>query len=320
MIYSKPRWTSKGFTIVELLTVISVIAILIGLVVPSLNHVRNKARDVQQNAQFHSIAVALEMFRNDEEYYPESHSGSNYEITGSHILAEALVGRDLQGFDPKSTFNPDDDYAADAGVDKPYDVSATGKTVSLARRKGPYLNMDRGGAYDLKFVYDGITALTSQGIYYDSTGANSEPAPVLTDVYRTKKVEIPVSGSTTLTTSVKLGAPILYFKANIASTQFANSNSTGGVDSAKYTSYIYNYNDNWRIFDLGPIKQNVTAAAEPFSSTKSKSTFLDDFYDAISNPQVTTIQRPYNPDSYILLSAGNDGIYGTSDDIWNFGN
>ena len=28
---------------------------------------------------------------------------------------------------------------------------------------------------------------------------------------------------------------------------------------------------------------------------------------------------PYNADSYILMSAGRDGLFGTSDDIYNFG-
>ena len=32
------------------------------------------------------------------------------------------------------------------------------------------------------------------------------------------------------------------------------------------------------------------------------------------------INWPYRPDSYILISAGADGLYGTGDDITNFGN
>ena len=42
---------AAGFTIVELLTVMSVIVILIGLLVPSLNKVKRFARDVKQKAQ-----------------------------------------------------------------------------------------------------------------------------------------------------------------------------------------------------------------------------------------------------------------------------
>jgi hypothetical protein len=36
-----------------------------------------------------------------------------------------------------------------------------------------------------------------------------------------------------------------------------------------------------------------------------------------SGPHVRA--QPYNPDTYILISAGRDGLYGTEDDIKNFG-
>jgi hypothetical protein len=43
------------------------------------------------------------------------------------------------------------------------------------------------------------------------------------------------------------------------------------------------------------------------------------FYNLIRNPKIPGGDRPYREDSYILLSAGFDGEYGTSDDVFNFG-
>jgi len=43
------------------------------------------------------------------------------------------------------------------------------------------------------------------------------------------------------------------------------------------------------------------------------------FYNAITNPKMSQ-PRPYNMNTYILISAGHDGIYGTKDDICNFEN
>ena len=43
------------------------------------------------------------------------------------------------------------------------------------------------------------------------------------------------------------------------------------------------------------------------------------FYEYIRDPRVQARPWPYRPDSYLLISAGADGIYGTNDDIRNFG-
>ena len=51
-----------AFTIVELLTVMSIIVILIGLLVPAMNQVKIFAKEVKQKAQFNAISVALEFF------------------------------------------------------------------------------------------------------------------------------------------------------------------------------------------------------------------------------------------------------------------
>ena len=43
------------------------------------------------------------------------------------------------------------------------------------------------------------------------------------------------------------------------------------------------------------------------------------FYEETWNEKVEiSTGRPYRMDSYILMSAGFDGLYGTRDDIFNF--
>lgn len=306
------KTSSKGFTIIELLTVISVIAILMGLIVPSLQKVKEIAKDIQQKAMFHSISVALDIFQNEMEEYPDSTFPTSSDMTGAHALGEALAGRDLQGFDPMSTWYATSDYTNGTPYSDDTSGSPSGKELSLARREGPYLNLERGGAYDLEYVYQGIedkAALTGAGLYADYKA----PAPVLTDIYRHNKVTI-TNTTTSISTTVKIGAPILYFKANQASKDFV-SGSNGSFNSPAYDTYIYNYNDNYKYFNLKRMADS--SATAPFSPRYTNN--AANFYDDITNSQVTTIERPYNAKTYILLSAGADSIYGTSDDIWNFG-
>ena len=65
-----------GFTIVELLTVMGIIAILIGLLVPALSMVKDYAKQVQQAAQFHSIEVGMDLYKAEFGSYPPSNDNS----------------------------------------------------------------------------------------------------------------------------------------------------------------------------------------------------------------------------------------------------
>ena len=77
------RTRKKGFTIVELLTVMGVIAVLIGLMVPALGLVKDYSKRIQQKAQFHGIDMGLEMYKTEFGSYPRSDDNN---VTGKEAV------------------------------------------------------------------------------------------------------------------------------------------------------------------------------------------------------------------------------------------
>jgi type IV pilus assembly protein PilA len=62
----------KGFTLIELMVVISIISLLSSVVFSSLSAARAKGRDAKRIGDFRSIRTAMELYRNDNSRYPVS--------------------------------------------------------------------------------------------------------------------------------------------------------------------------------------------------------------------------------------------------------
>ena len=306
-----------GFTILELMTVMLIIGLIISVLVPGINLAKKHAKEVAQQAQLYSIKSALEMFYNDyDDYPPSERTGLSPEYTcGAQKLAEALVGCDLQGYDPVSNFdlvNTDNNYEAYAIAGKD-GATQQDEDESLARRMGPYLQIDeRTKAVDIEILF-GVGG--TGDLYPGGNPANKEIGPVLCDIYTKKKVALDPAKPRD---AVTVGAPLLYYKSSRSSNKFDVTSPNGN---------IYNSEDNQDLINLGNLRLPLAARSssdhrfgqsyeDPGPSAKSG---REIFYDAITNPQIKVGARPYNPQTYILISAGYDGIYGTDDDIANFG-
>jgi type II secretory pathway pseudopilin PulG len=270
------RRKKVGFTIVELLTAVVIIAMLIALLIPAIGMVRKIAKETQQKAQFATLDLALTAFKGDYGDYPPSEErddkGDFY--CGAQKLAEAMMGQDLLGFHPDSLFR-NDGTAADGRDLYPDDLNPTSNSddlKNLQSRRGPYLELATANAFRLGKTteHDGL---------FDDAGDLDEDSFVICDVFGIKTISL-AGGET-----VKAGSPILYYRANTSSKD---------MRGFPPDEQIYNRLDNMPVVKLGklPLPDPV---GDPHELVRDPFRFYDEDYKLI-DPKIESIKLPYRPD------------------------
>ncbi len=234
---------------------------------------------MRQYAQFKTVQAAIELFSNENDGYPPSEALDSVD----HPYCGAMkLCEAIRGQDFMG-FHKESVFRSD-GMNE-------SETTKLYRKEDvvydpnvriqPLLQIENANAYRLNEIYEDV----------DPFDGNNY---VICDSYLRKRH----SGK-------KIGMPILYYKADTTKTLHDPNTSPTPADSM---GNIYNYWDNHELVKLGkPGKRSVHSLANPAR-----------FYRNTKIHQVTTESRPYRRDSYILISAGYDGEYGTADDICNF--
>jgi hypothetical protein len=348
--------------LVELLTVIFIISLLIGILIPSLGAARNAAKKSKTSGDVRAIGTALELFKNDNErdfphtngfppsfahppisrdYTFDAHLGqfpfledasesSPPRVYGAHWLPPMLMGVDNLGYVKRSSVparlrsRPWTWYSADPNEDgsgplprAPFYIEPEGvKTVITQNLRGrPPASLER-----LFPDWDDMKRL-----------------PVMVDAF---------------------DQTILYYAANkhgrtsnmVEWMHDENNQYTGGVQEEGPPYYFHQ--DNWGFtgtaadeggmgWDFGGGAHAIAVPGYDLTPPElmdpelpeSKNTFayfiLDPLtrrrlVDIVSDPDdpgtvnANTPLKPVNPETFLLISAGADGKYGTSDDVTNF--
>jgi len=118
--------TTRGFTLVELLVVISIIGLLSSIVLATINSVQSRGRDAQRIADAGLIQAALELYYGTNRRYPDSLGEWKLSLAGNQWipgLAPAFFAK--VPIDPINTWS--DTFEADYA----YYTSANGADYCL---------------------------------------------------------------------------------------------------------------------------------------------------------------------------------------------
>ncbi len=102
------RRVAGGFTLVELLVVITIIALLIGMLLPALNAAHRAAIDISCESNLHQIGILLQTYANDYNAYPPplSHGSAprflpvRYYVNGTSVSGSANPDKPLDSYLP----------------------------------------------------------------------------------------------------------------------------------------------------------------------------------------------------------------------------
>jgi prepilin-type N-terminal cleavage/methylation domain-containing protein len=370
------RRQSFGFTLVELMAVVAIIAVLIAILVPVVSKVRTAARKSTTEAFLQQLSRTIEEYYGDHRAYPGPLSNVEVYNDAPRFPSDP----DFGGRFRVENITPANEWETMTPQNMRQRITMSENLV-LALLGG--LKVDLSGpatvVYDPRLVGGGANSLNTTGptkrhkIYGDPanlswrTGPNGKTGHFVDEAGEADDTIIPEFVDT-----FSDPLPILYLRARIGAqpvpetpsppTEENNGivtldtdadNQRGQYDLHQILAYTGMYTGTW---------PNLNRAA-PNSDGKSigvgkkKPTYYEDSanpknpqpknpyhglmevhpdakptrgtgyyypYEAylyFRNPKLSTpsAPQPHQKDTYILISAGVDRVYGTDDDITNFG-
>jgi prepilin-type N-terminal cleavage/methylation domain-containing protein len=304
-----PRPKTSGFTLVEMLIVVAIMALLMGILVPVFSRIRTRAIETAVGTQLSALGIGLENFKKDFGYYPKSlpqnldgisacdnrtEVSTNFHVQGLHRMAFALLGRDRAGCPAQRGTGTGVDTNADRGPDSltgwyysgngsdngsfsaSWQPTANWTAERRTARRGPYINPDN-------FIVDNDSNV-------------GDFAPVLCDKFHRNSPDAVIGTSAYAAHHV-----ILYFAANLRGNRIGGSPTS--MSNADWLRQQYFAADNW----------GLTRVLDNASMNGA-------FWNFIRNPggTVGTDNVSRNPATFLLISPGADGQYFTDDDIKNW--
>ncbi len=322
-----------AFTLVELLVVIAIIGLIIAIALPSFSGATRQAKERAVQAEINAVDAGLNM------YQAERALGGRLPPSSSDITAGSYAGKIVDPTVAGSSNKQPDAYVSGASL-LVYALAGPDNQGTAGFRSpagGPWAEATggpgTGGLYD--------PTVTSPAPRYPGNAGTYAGSRLMDNVKALREVKgYPTSyDQPTLNQRVfvdSFGMPILYYRARKAARYMITKPGDSDLIG------VYDHRDNSLITggvppgSTGGTADGVTPAGQhgiyatdyPTPSDLSKlnasakpgdTDYLFDEY-ILDRKSSEANPRPVRPDSYLLISAGFDQVYGTKDDIKNWSN
>jgi type II secretory pathway pseudopilin PulG len=336
-----------AFTLIELIVVIGILVILIGLLIPVVSRVRQSGYQADTNAFLMQLSSACQRYYDDFKAYPGPIANTNIGPVTPSADFIAISPQAAAGFDASDPFvSPSAvtgsenlvlglcgglTYVSTGTPGIYYDASLVG---TGPRSLNP-ANAKKYTAYAeaVNVTPSFLNGTSKHGRYSDDGGAaNDTLIPEFVDRY---PAAMPI-----LYLRARLGVPpaLLSAAADADNSVITNGTRSGpydlndiigytaspiGVKQLKAGDYkgVTGPTHGLRSIGRGATMTAATAVADATMDSTVHYPFnaYAYFRDPTNGTALTNSQTPRAKDSYIIISAGSDRVYGTSDDITSFG-